>query len=305
MKILITGGAGYKGVVLAKSLLEKGYKVTIYDNFMYGFEPVLHLMDFEQLEVKNIDIRNIKESDLKSFDIIYHLAGISGYPACEANPHSAKVINVDATEKMIKLLSKDQLIIYASTTSFYGKDGKDCDEDSPISPVSLYGITKYEAEKIIMEKENSISLRFATVFGVSPKMRTSLLLNDFTYKAINDRTLVIFDGHSKRTFIHIKDAINAYVFTLENIEKMRNNIYNVGSNEMNFSKLEIAEAIKKYVNFEIINSSLPDVDLRNFVISFKKIEKLGYKVKYTLDDGIRELLRLYSFYKSHQDFRFI
>jgi nucleoside-diphosphate-sugar epimerase len=303
--ILITGGAGYKGVILAKMLLENNYRVTILDNFMYGYHSVLHLLDHKNLSVIKLDIRNVNNQVLQEFDVIFHLAGLSGYPACEANPHSAQMINVEATKKMIKLLSKEQCIIYASTTSFYGKSGNSCDENSPINPVSLYGKTKYEAEMIVQERENSISLRFATIFGTSPKMRADLLVNDFVYKARNERSLVIFDGFSRRTFVHIKDAIRAYIFALDRFEQMKGNVFNIGSNDLNLTKTDIAMAIKKYIPFEIIDSTLPDFDLRNFEISFEKIGKLGYSLEYSLDDGIKDLLKLYSFYSINQSFNII
>jgi len=305
MKILITGGAGYFGVLLAKALLDKKHRVTILDNFMYGYEPVLHLLEDKNFKIIKQDIRNNLGRYLRKYDAIYHLAGISGYPACEANPNSAELINVVATRNLIDKLSKDQIIIYASTTSFYGKSGKIMDEKAKINPVSLYGITKYKAEQIVMEKENAVALRFATIFGVSPKMRIDLLVNDFTYKAVNDRCIVLFEGGTKRTFLHIRDAINAYVMALEKNDKMKNEIFNIGSNDMNYTKLEIAEAIKKHTNCTIIDSEIKDLDLRNFIVSFKKIERVGYKVSYSLEYGIKELLKLYKFYKPHLPYKTI
>jgi nucleoside-diphosphate-sugar epimerase len=188
------------------------------------------------------------------------------------------------------------MLINASTTSFYGYSDEICDENTKPDPVSIYGKTKYEAEKIVHQKQNSISLRFATVFGVSPKMRNDLMVNDFTYKALYERSVVLFGGDTKRTFIHIKDAVDAYVHTLNNFDVMKDEVYNVGSNDMNFSKFEIASAVKKYVNFEIVNSQLQDLDRRNFEISFEKINNTGFYTKYDLDYGIDELMKLYSFY---------
>jgi len=305
MKILITGGAGYVGVVLTEELLKRGYKVTIFDNFMYGYESILHLVENPDLHVVKKDIRNVNEHDLKGFDIVFHLAAVSGYPACESNPHSAQVINVNATKRLVKGLKSSQLVIYASTTSFYGKGGGDCDETSYIKPVSLYGKTKYEAEKIVMDRKNSISLRFATIFGVSPKMRNDLLVNDFTYKAVNDRSVVIFDGHSKRTFLHISDAVDGYLLSLNKCGKMAGKVYNVGDNRLNLTKFEIAQHIKKLVHFEIINSSLGDLDVRNFNVSFKRLQALGFSINYTLDDGIKSLVKLYRFYKQYSPYRII
>lgn len=297
MKVLVTGGAGYKGVVLVGKLLEMGHEVTILDNFMYGYDSILHIVSDPRLKVIQLDIRNIMAPILAEYDVVYHLAGISGMPACAANPDSAETINVQATRKLATLLHKSQLLIYASTTSFYGASGDGCVEASPVNPVSIYGRTKYEAEKIVMERENSIALRFATVFGTSPRMRNDLLVNDFTYKAIHERAIVVFAGTSKRTFMHIDDAVAAYLFALDNSGNMRGDIYNAGDETLNFSKFDITNTIRKYVDFEIVNSSLPDLDVRNFLVSFEKIRALGYKTRFTLDDGVESLVKLYKFYK--------
>ena len=297
MNVLITGGAGYLGVVLSKALLDKGCPVTILDNFIYGESSILHLMEYPGFDVIREDLRNINGRSLARFDVIYHLAGISGYPACEANPNSAQLINVDATRQLTGKLSRDQILIYASTTSFYGMNGDRCDEDSHVAPVSLYGKTKYQGEQIVMQKENSIALRFATIFGVSPKMRVDLLVNDFTCKAINDRCIVLFAGDSKRTFVHIKDAIRAYIFAMEHAEDTRNKVFNVGDERLNYSKIEIAETISGLTGCKVIKSDMDDLDVRNFEISFEKIRALGYSVQHTLMEGIQELIRLYTFYK--------
>ena len=304
-KILVTGGAGYKGVVLVKKLLERGYGVTLLDNFMFGYDSVLHLVAEPNLRIVQLDIRNLDEKLLAEFDAIYHLAGISGMPACAANPYAAEVINVEATRKLVSCLHKDQLLIYASTTSMYGASDIECNESVPVEPPSLYAKTKYAAEKIVMDRQNSISLRFATIFGTSPRMRVDLLVNDFAYRAVHERAIVLFSGRSKRTFIHILDAIEGYLFALDHADAMRGKIFNVGDEKLNFSKLDIANAIRNYVEFEIIDSSLPDVDVRDFLVTFKRIRDLGFSVKFSLDDGIKELLKLYSFYKSYSPFKVI
>lgn len=302
IRILVTGGAGYKGVILVKKLLERGCQVVLLDNFMYGYGSVLHLVNEPNLRIMQLDIRNLDKKFLAEFDVIYHLAGIVGLPACAANPHSAEAINVEATRQLVSHLDKDQLLVYASTTSLYGATGIECDESTPVEPVSLYSKTKYEAEKIVLNHPNSVSLRFPTIFGTSPRMRVSLLVNDFTYKAVNERVIVIFAGHSKRTFMHILDAINGYLFALDHADAMQGGIFNVGSEILNFSKTDIAHAIRNHVEFEIIDSSLSDLDVRDFMVSFNKIRDLGFSTKLSLDDGIQELLRLYSFYKIHSHF---
>ena len=304
-KILVTGGAGYKGVLLTDQPLKLGHNVTILDNFMYGYDSILYLINNPNLTVNKTDIRNFKESDVKDFDVIFHLAGISGMPACANNPHSAESINVDSVRTLVKLLSDDQLLINASTTSMYGFSDSISDEESPIKPVSLYGKTKLVSENIIQDRKNSISLRFATDFGVSPKMRHDLMVNDFVYKSIFDRSIILFAGDTKRTFVHINDAVRAYIFSMDNCHIMKDNIYNVGDNNMNFSKKEIASNIAKYVKFEIIDSSLPDLDKRNFEISFNKINKLGFNTEYNLDNGIVDLVKLYSYYTQYIPYKII
>jgi nucleoside-diphosphate-sugar epimerase len=304
MKILVTGGAGYKGIILTTRLLEKGYNVTILDNFMYGYEPVLHLVKNKNLTIIKADIRN-KIDHLSKYDVIFHLAGISGYPACAANPHSAHLINVQATRNILRSLGKNQFIIYASTTSFYGRSGEPCNEETPITPFSVYANTKYMAEQITLEKENSIALRFATIFGFSPKMRIDLMVNDFTYKAVKEGVLVLFDSFAKRTFMHIEDAARAYMFTLDKLDQMKGSIYNAGGNHLNYSKLEIANMIKDRVDYNIIDSQVQDRDLRHFIVNYDKIEKLGFTPKISVEEGIDELLKVYEFYEYYSHFKTI
>ena len=304
MKILITGGAGYKGIKLATKLVAKGFIVTVLDNFMFGYEPILHLVEKENLTIIKQDIRNRIEN-IKEYDAIFHLAGISGFPACASNPHSAQLINVDATRVLVKSLSKEQILINASTTSMYGKSGERCDENTKVDPVSTYTHTKLAAENIIHENENAISLRFATVFGFSPKMRMDLMINDFVYKAMKEGILVLFDSFAKRTFIHVNDAADCYIFTMDNFNKMKGQIFNAGGNDLNYSKKEIADLIKKKVNYNIIDSELKDKDLRHFIVNFDKIEKLGFQPRITVEKGINELVRLFSFYEYFSHYRVI
>jgi nucleoside-diphosphate-sugar epimerase len=305
MKILVTGGAGYVGVLLTEKLIELGHNVAIVDNFMYGYSSVLHLVNNPRLDIIQLDIRNIKTKDIAAYDVIFHLAGISGVPACASNPHSAEFINVGATRTLVDAMGKNQHIINASTTSFYGASGKAFNETTPVEPISIYGQTKYAAEQIVQQRENAISLRFATIYGVAPRMRNDLLVNDFVYKALNEKMIILFAGHSKRTFVHIRDAVAAYALVLDNVKAMNGEVFNVGGAHLNFSKLEIAQSIKKYVNCEIIDSSMPTDDKRDFEVSFDKIEKLNYKTKYSLEDGICELTKLYNFYTIHSHYSVI
>ena len=304
MKILITGGAGYKGLVLTKKLLDQGYKVTVLDNFMYGYEPIMHMATHPGLTIQKADVRN-KIENLKDFDVIFHLAGISGFPACASNPHSAQLINVEATRLLGDSLSSDQLLINASTTSMYGKSGEPCDENTNVDPVSTYAHTKLAAENILMDKPNVISLRFATIFGFSPKIRMDLMINDFTYKAVKEGVLVLFDSFAKRTFMHVDDAADCYIFTMLNHEKMRGGIFNAGGNHLNYSKDEIANMIKAKVDYNIINSEMKDKDLRHFVVNFDKIKNLGFIPKISVEEGIDELIKLYSFYEYYSHYKTI
>ena len=304
MKILVTGGAGYKGTVLTRKLLEQGYSVTLLDNFMYGYEPVMHLATNKSLEIIKHDIRN-GIPDMAKYDVIFHLAGISGFPACASNPHSAQLINVEATRQLAKDLSPGQMFINASTTSMYGKSGQPCNEESNVDPVSTYAQTKFAAEEILHDRPNVISLRFATVFGFSTRMRMDLMVNDFVYKAVKEKVIVLFDSFAKRTFIHVEDAADCYLFAMNNFDRMKGEIFNAGGNNLNFSKAEIAEKIRQKVDFSIINSEMKDKDLRHFIVNFDKIDKLGYRPQKSVEDGIDELIRIYGFYEYYSHYRTI
>jgi nucleoside-diphosphate-sugar epimerase len=304
LNILVTGGAGYKGIKLTTKLLNEGYDVTLLDNFMYGYEPILHLVENKKLTILKQDIRN-PISDLHKYDAIFHLAGISGFPACAANPNSAVLINVEATKQLVSMISKNQIFINASTTSMYGKSGKPCNEDTPIDPVSTYAQTKYEAEKIVQEKENTISLRFATVFGLSPRMRMDLMVNDFTYRAIKEGALVLFDSFAKRTFIHIDDAVDCYLFTLYNYDKMKGGVYNAGGDHLNYSKKDIANLIKQKIEYTIVDSNMKDKDLRHFTVNYEKIRTIGYTPKLTVEDGIDHMIKAFTFYEYYSHFKTI
>jgi nucleoside-diphosphate-sugar epimerase len=294
---LVTGGAGYKGVVLAQKLLDQGHHVTVLDSFMYGYESVLHLLDYPRFDVVRCDVRNLTEATVKPYDAVFHLAGISGYAACEANPHSAKLINVDGSRCLGEALGRGQMLIYASTTSFYGKANGVCDEGSPVKPVSLYGVTKHQAEQVLMQRENSLALRFASVFGVSPRMRIDLLVNDFAYRAVTERCLILFEGRSRRTFVHILDAVAAYLFALEHFGQMRGQIFNVGHESLNLTKWDVAQRVQRHTGCKLFDSDLIDYDVRDFQTSFEKIERLGFTVTRTLDQGIEEMVKLYQFYR--------
>jgi nucleoside-diphosphate-sugar epimerase len=264
----------------------------------------MHLATSRNLEIIKHDIRN-GLPDMHRYDVIFHLAGISGFPACASNPHSAQLINVEATRLIARDLSPGQVLINASTTSMYGKSGLPCDEDTALDPVSTYAQTKHAAELILHEKPNVISLMFATVFGFRTRMRMDLMINDFVYKAIKEKVIVLFDSFAKRTFIHVEDAADCYLFAMRNFDTMKGGIFNAGGNSLNFSKEEIAEKIRRKVDFSIVNSDVKDKDLRHFIVNFDKIEKLGYRPVRSVEDGIDELIRIYSFYEYYSHYRTI
>ena len=304
-RVLITGGAGYQGLKLAEALLERGHAVTVLDSFLYGSAPALFLFRYPKVGFVRKDIRSLDEADVRDHDCVYHLAALSGFPACEANPHSSRTINVEGTARLLAALSRQQLLVYASTTSLYGRSGTGCTEESPITPTSLYAATKYEAEQRCLERENSVALRFATIFGVAPRMRWDLLPNEFVMRAVQERVLVLFDSRSVRTFLHIEDAVLGYLMALDQPGRMVGRVFNVGCEAMNLSKLQLAHKIREQVEFSIVDSDVPDLDVRSFVVNFDRITALGFKPRKSLEEGIAELVKLFRFHRPFQAYRVV
>jgi len=296
-RILVTGGAGYIGSVLVAELLAQGARVTVLDNLMYRQQSLLDCCGQENFEFISGDICNddLMADLLPRFDVIIPLAAIVGAPACDRNPAYAQRVNVEAQRLMIKKLSREQKVIYPTTNSGYGIGDKDafCTEQSPLRPVSGYGRQKVEAEKMLLDRGNAITFRLATVFGISPRMRMDLLVNDFTYRAYRDRFIVLFEEHFRRNFVHIRDVASAFVFGLRNFERMKGEPFNVGLSSANLTKRQLCEKIKEYVPDFYIHSAPvgQDPDKRDYLVSNEKIEALGWKPSRTLDLGIRELLR--------------
>ena len=275
-------------------LLQKGYKVRVFDNLMYGGDQLLSFFKSQNFEFVRGDIRNIDDVKraVKNQDVIIHLAAIVGYPACRKEPRLAEEVNIGGTENLIKELSGDQLVVFASTGSNYGTVEEICTEETPLHPLSLYGQTKTIAEKSLVENCNPIVYRFATAFGVSPRLRLDLLINDFVHKALTEGYLVIYERHFKRTFIHVRDMGRAFLFAIENADKMAGQVYNCGSEEMNFSKQDICEKISSKTKCHIHYADVgEDLDKRDYVVSYQKINNLGYKTSITIDEGIDELIR--------------
>ena len=293
--VLITGGAGYVGTTLIPLLLERNYKVTVYDSLIFNNgDKLLPLICNPNFSFVKGDIKNkeLLRQAVKGKDIIIHLAAYVGYPIClEKGEKESHEVNTEATKNLVDMLTEDQYLLFGSTSSNYGEVKHVCTEETPLNPLSIYGRTKTEAEKYVMTRSNSTAFRFATAFGVSPKLRLDLLINDLTYKSLTQKYAVIYESHFVRSFIHVKDMARSFLFAIDNQEKMKSNVYNVGSNSMNYSKKQICEIIKNkvpdsYFHFAEINE---DADKRNYEVSYDKIKKLGFDVTVGIEEGIEEL----------------
>jgi nucleoside-diphosphate-sugar epimerase len=296
-RVLITGGAGYIGSVLAEVLLNKGYNVTVYDNLMYKQTSLLHLCNETRFNFIKGDVTNKKQllPQIINNDIIIPLAAIVGAPACDINKELATAINYTQIEFIVDNLRKDQQLIMPNTNSQYGSSDKIITEKSPFNPLSHYAVTKCKAEEYIMDWENGICLRLATVFGSSPRMRTDLLVNDFVYKTITEGCLVLFQSKFKRNYIHVRDIAETFLFCIRNYDKLNGQVFNVGLSDANLNKMELAQKIKTYYpNLVIIeNEFSTDIDNRNYIVSNDKLESYGWEPKYSIDDGIKELILAY------------
>ena len=302
--ILVTGGAGYLGSTMVPDLLTAGHKVTVLDNFMFKQTSLNHCCYHPNFSIVKGDIRQKDRMIklMKSADVIIPLAALVGAPLCSLDPIGATTINHDAIELMLKLLSKDQIVLMPTTNSAYGTGDKDnyCNEESPLRPISQYAIEKVEIEKELMQHPNAISFRLATVFGMSPRMRIDLLVNDFTYRAVNDRFIVLFESHFKRNYIHVRDVSRVFQHALNNHDSMKGEIYNVGLSDANVSKKELCEHIQKQLpGFLFVETPVgKDPDQRNYIVSNEKIEATGFKQEFSLDQGIDELIKGYSMIKN-------
>lgn len=305
MKILVTGGAGYIGSILVPELLNKNHNVVVIDNFMYNQTSLLDCCNDQRLTIIRGDARdkNLISKCIQDVDAIFPLACLTGAPLCSKDPIGAKTTNFDAIKTILELRSKDQIIIFPTTNSGYGvgQEGISCTEDTPLNPISLYGQLKVDIEKLLLEAGNCITLRLATVMGISPRMRLDLLVNDFTYRAVNDRFLVLFEPHFKRNYIHIRDVAKAFIHCLENFDQMKDEPYNVGLSDANISKWELCQEIKKQLDFYFVEAKIgEDPDKRNYIVSNKKIEKTGWKPDYSLQQSISELIKGYQIIKRNQ-----
>jgi len=306
MKILVTGAAGYIGSLLVPKLLESGYQVIAMDNFMYNQPSLLDCCYHPKLTIIRGDVRDkeLISENLKTVEAIFPLACLTGAPICSRDPESARAVNLDAVKMILKLRSKDQVVIFPTTNSGYGlgQEGVYCTEETPLNPISFYGKLKVEAEMLISAAGNSITLRLATAFGTSPRMRLDLLVNDFTYRAVTDRFLVLFEAHFKRNFIHVRDVVKAFIHCLENFDKIKDEPYNVGLSDANLSKWELCEEIKKQVpDFYFVEAGVgEDPDKRNYIVSNAKIEATGFRPDVSLQAGIAELIKGYQIIRKNQ-----
>jgi nucleoside-diphosphate-sugar epimerase len=297
MKVLITGGAGYIGSVLTPSLLALGHEVTVVDNFLFKQNSLSDCCHYGSFQVVRGDCRDeaLMKKLVAKADAIIPLAALVGAPLCDRDPVAARTTNFEAVDMICRLTSTTQRILMPVTNSGYGigQKGIHCTEDTPLNPISLYGITKVKAEEAILQRENSISFRLATVFGVSPRMRIDLLVNDFVYRAINDRAVVIFEGHFKRNYIHVRDVVRVFIHGLDNFEQMKGRPFNVGLDDANLSKLELCVVIKNHLpKFVFLEAPIgEDPDKRDYIVSNARIAATGFKPEWNLDRGIQELIK--------------
>jgi nucleoside-diphosphate-sugar epimerase len=297
--ILITGGAGYLGSTMTPALLSAGYRVTVLDNFRFNQASLNHVCADPNFEVYRGDARD--EATLKPLvrnaDCIIPLAALVGAPMCDLDRSGAETTNLGAIQTLLRLVSPAQRILLPVTNSGYGigQSNVYCDENTPLKPISLYGRTKVDAEKAVLDRGNAISFRLATVFGMSPRMRIDLLVNDFVYRAVNDRAVVLFEAHFKRNYLHVRDVARVFQHGIENFDRMKNEPYNVGLSDANISKAELCARIQAQLpGFVYMEAPIgEDPDKRDYIVSNAKVEKTGFKPACSLDDGIRELIKGY------------
>ena len=304
-KILITGGAGYIGSMLSTELINLGHSVTVVDLLKYEKSSLDHLYINTNFNFINGDARNPKlmKKLVKKHEFLIPLAGLVGAPLCEKNKKDAISTNFNSIKLTLKLMTKQNKLIYLTTNSGYGigEKNKFCDENSPLKPISLYGKTKCDAEDEVMKFKNTVSFRLATVFGASYRMRSDLLVNNFVQRAINKKHIDIFEPNFRRNFIHVTDVVRGIIFTMKNFNKLKSQVYNLGLSNANITKINLAKKIKKYyskVKITVIKNK-SDPDKRDYFVSNKKIEKKGFKAKIDIDKGIQELIEVY---KAHRDF---
>jgi len=296
-RVLVTGGAGYVGSILCEHLLDAGYNVTAVDNLTYGQNSLFHLCAHPDFDFVYGDVRDeeLMRTLVSHADVIIPLAAIVGAPACDLDPQLARSVNLESVRLLNRLRSPQQLVIFPNTNSGYGARGDDlyCTEEAPLEPVSLYGQTKVQAEAELLESANTMTLRLATVFGMSPRLRLDLLVNHFVYAAVTDGYIVIFEKDFKRNYVHVRDVADCFLHCIENRAPMVGRAYNLGLDSANLSKEELALKVKEYVpNLYIHFSEIgTDPDKRNYIVSSQRLREAGFEARRSLDEGIKELLK--------------
>lgn len=299
-RVLVTGGGGYIGSILVPLLLERGDQVTVLDTFKHGGTELSPACRFDTFRPVRGDARDTRMLDelVQQHDVLIPLAALVGAPLCKEDEIGATTLNRDAVVSLVERSRPGQMIVYPTTNSGYGvgEAGKFCTEETPLRPISLYGKTKCEAENAVLGNGNGVTLRLATVFGMAPRMRIDLLVNDFTYRAVTDRAVLIFEGHFKRNFIHIRDVVKGFVHAIDNFDRMKGEAYNLGLSSANLSKLELCAKIKEQLpNFVYVEAPIgEDPDKRDYIVSNEKLEETGWAPDWTLDSGIAELIRGYT-----------
>ena len=300
MRILITGGAGYIGSVLTPTLLSLGHQVTVLDSFYFRQNSLMDCCPHANFQVVRGDCRDeaLMKKLIAQADVIIPLAALVGVPLCNTDAIATQTTNQQAIEMICRLASPQQWVLMPVTNSGYGigEKGKFCTEETPLRPLSTYGLTKVKAEEAVLSRVNSISFRLATVFGASPRMRLDLLVNDFVHRAVHDRAVLIFEGHFKRNYIHIRDVVRVFAHGLANFEKMKGKPYNVGLDDANLSKLELCAVIKKHLpKFVYVEAPIgEDPDKRDYIVSNARIAGTGFQAEWGLDRGIEELIKTYT-----------
>ena len=305
-KVFVTGGAGYVGSTMVPKLLERGYEVTVYDALLAGGDGIMHNFSNPNFNFIKGDIldREVLHKSMKGHDVVMHLAAIVGYTACRVNEEHSYRVNHQGTINVVDGLDGKQLLLYGSTGSNYGTVEGVCTEESPLNPLSIYGKSKTLGEEEVMKYGNSVAFRFATAFGASPRLRLDLLVNDLTYSAYIQKYIAVYESHFMRTFIHVRDMSRVFMFAVDNCDKMAGEVYNVGSNSMNYSKGDVCKMIQEktdcYVHYADFDG---DADKRDYVVSYDKINKLGYDTTITVEEGIDEMLRMFPLVKIDNKYR--
>ena len=306
MKVLVTGGAGYIGTSLVPLLLREGQQVRVLDNLSFGGDALLPNFADPHFEFLLGDVRDEgrMRQAVKSMDVIIHLAAIVGYPACKKDPLLAEQVNQEAVRLLADITDRQQFIFFGSTTSIYGSvSGQLCTEETPANPLTVYGKTKWEAEKVLRERDNTVIYRFSTAFGISPRLRLDLLINDFAYRASKQRNLIVYEKNFRRSFIHVRDICRSYLFALAHPERLAGGVFNVGSPDMNLSKEEIALKLKEKIDFFLHFADFDtDEDQRNYDISYERIYAAGFRTTVGLDEGLNEMLRAFEVIRIHSPY---